>query len=220
MTDQALKICSACYTPKPKNQFERRPDSIDGLRAQCKKCQSGRRGSGRRQDDKGQGQIDVDSNKKKCSSCHHIKPATSFRKCARNKDGRRTQCKDCQKLREDEYREANRELLRQKSRRYWTRRDTVSLRQSQLRFHYRMEPVEYERLHTLQNGLCAICGKPQTANKKFLSVDHDHQTGRVRGLLCFNCNLALGHFQDDLTRLEKAAAYLRRCAEENPNVEL
>jgi len=89
-----------------------------------------------------------------------------------------------------------------------------------LRFLYRLDPVEYERLRTLQNGLCAICGKPPTAKKKFLSVDHDHETGLVRGLLCFNCNLALGHFQDDLTLVEKAANYLRRSAQENGNVEL
>jgi len=220
MTDQGLKICSVCNTPKPKDQFERRPDSIDGRRAQCKQCQSERRGSGRRQSNYEQGRTDLNSGVKECFSCQQIKPLASFRKQARNEDGLRRLCKDCQKPQESRYREADRELLRQKSKRYKSHRDAVSQRHSQLRFLYRLDPVEYERLRTLQNGLCAICGKPPTAKKKFLSVDHDHETGLVRGLLCFNCNLALGHFQDDLTLVEKAANYLRRSAQENGNVEL
>lgn len=220
MTDQALKICSLCCTPKPKDQFERRPDSRDGRRAQCKQCQSERRGSGRRQNDQGQRPINVEDGEKQCPSCFQIKPAASFRKHTRNWDGVRTACKDCQKLRDGKYREANCELLRQKSRRYKTSRNAVLQRHRQLRSLYHMDPVEYERLFTLQNGQCAICGKPPAAKKRFLSVDHDHQTGRVRGLLCFHCNLALGHFQDNPAFLEKATAYLHHTVRGNPDVEL
>lgn len=58
-----------------------------------------------------------------------------------------------------------------------------------------------------QGGVCAICECP---DKKRLSVDHDHQTGKIRGLLCANCNLALGNFKDDPDRLAKAIVYLKR----------
>jgi hypothetical protein len=55
----------------------------------------------------------------------------------------------------------------------------------------------------LQQGGCAICGSPKATH-----VDHDHRTGRVRGVLCFNCNNALGHFDDDPRVLAAAADYL------------
>lgn len=65
-----------------------------------------------------------------------------------------------------------------------------------------------------QNNVCAICGNPETgiypASKKprRLAVDHDHDTNTVRGLLCGPCNMALGLFYDDQTRLQKAIDYL------------
>ena len=65
---------------------------------------------------------------------------------------------------------------------------------------------EYARLSHEQGGKCAICGKQPI--KGSLSVDHDHRTGRVRGLLCHECNLAIGKLQDDVVVLRKAVAYL------------
>jgi hypothetical protein len=59
---------------------------------------------------------------------------------------------------------------------------------------------EYDRLLARQHGVCFFCGKPETADRKTsvikrLSVDHDHETGRIRGLLCIGCNISLGYFQ-------------------------
>ena len=63
-----------------------------------------------------------------------------------------------------------------------------------------------------QAGLCAICARPETAMRggvlKMLAVDHDHATGRVRGLLCFRFNMALGFLDDNRERLSAAQAYL------------
>lgn len=65
---------------------------------------------------------------------------------------------------------------------------------------------------TAQEGLCAICHQPETVKYgdrvKDLAVDHDHETGEVRGLLCNNCNRALGMFGDSAERLLAAARYL------------
>jgi hypothetical protein len=73
---------------------------------------------------------------------------------------------------------------------------------------------EYKRKLVEQNGVCAICENPETTtiNGKMinLSVDHDHETGEVRGLLCTKCNRGLGMFCDDLGYLESATTYLRR----------
>lgn len=59
-----------------------------------------------------------------------------------------------------------------------------------------------------QGGTCAICKSPDPKGKGKFHVDHCHSTGRVRGLLCHACNLALGHMHDDPVRLREAALYL------------
>lgn len=74
--------------------------------------------------------------------------------------------------------------------------------------NYGIDLEGYQDLLDSQGGQCAICGTPPAGQP--LQVDHDHDTGEVRGLLCRNCNLGLGHFQDELSRLRSASAYLER----------
>lgn len=62
-----------------------------------------------------------------------------------------------------------------------------------------------------QGGTCAICGKECDIHRN-LAVDHDHESGKVRGLLCQNCNVGLGHFKDNPALLQQAIDYLRRTA--------
>jgi|SRR5215510_5208771 len=71
---------------------------------------------------------------------------------------------------------------------------------------YGLTPAMIEELRTKQYGLCAICG--YSLGPKF-NVDHDHETGMVRGLLCYPCNTALGKFQESERILLSAIAYLR-----------
>lgn len=75
-------------------------------------------------------------------------------------------------------------------------------------YKYGMTIEDYDRMFAEQNGGCAICGGTPTRTEH-LHVDHDHETGRIRGLLCDSCNLGLGKFRDDPDVLAKAAAYLR-----------
>lgn len=65
---------------------------------------------------------------------------------------------------------------------------------------------EYDVLLERQGGVCAICNRPPGGVR--LAVDHSHETGQVRGLLCFNCNVAIGKLHDDPTLLLRAADYL------------
>lgn len=67
----------------------------------------------------------------------------------------------------------------------------------------------YDALLKSQGGVCAICGRTSTTGRN-LAVDHDHTSGRIRGLLCDSCNGGLGLLQDSEEILEKALAYLRR----------
>ena len=77
----------------------------------------------------------------------------------------------------------------------------------------------YHEMKAAQGGGCAICGKDETRPigkgvrakaPMYLAVDHDHETGEVRGLLCGHCNMGLGHFRDSSALLTKAALYLER----------
>lgn len=71
-----------------------------------------------------------------------------------------------------------------------------------------LELSPYQYLHDIQAGKCAICGiKPQN---KALAVDHDHESFKVRGLLCGSCNGGLGFFKDNPKLLMKATRYLKR----------
>lgn len=71
---------------------------------------------------------------------------------------------------------------------------------------YGLTEEEYQILWNSQGGKCAICGKE---SGKALCVDHDHKTGKVRGLLCDNCNAALGHIHDDPKIAIKIIEYLK-----------
>lgn len=80
----------------------------------------------------------------------------------------------------------------------WTRR----------KCKYGISRNEYDRMHRVQEGKCAICRDlPDEHN---LRVDHDHRSGRVRALLCNNCNAMLGHARDNIRLLEAGAGYLRQ----------
>ena len=72
---------------------------------------------------------------------------------------------------------------------------------------YGLKKEEYEEMFDTQNNSCAICKNVFTEiNKGF--VDHDHKTGKVRGILCTTCNSGLGFFKDDISLLESAIKYL------------
>ena len=68
----------------------------------------------------------------------------------------------------------------------------------------------YNKMLVDQNFCCAICGKHNSNFKKQLSVDHDHETGAVRGLLCHHCNTGIGMFKDNTEILKKATNYLEK----------
>jgi hypothetical protein len=80
-------------------------------------------------------------------------------------------------------------------------------REKRLQAAYGINNTAYQSIFIAQNGVCAICGSAPDEGQN-LHVDHDHESGVVRGLLCFNCNSALGKFGDDIGRLASAIKYL------------
>jgi hypothetical protein len=72
---------------------------------------------------------------------------------------------------------------------------------------YGLRPGEYGKIYLAQGGSCAICRRAKGISKR-LSVDHDHKTGLVRGLLCSSCNKLLGHLRDDVEAARRLVAYL------------
>ena len=76
---------------------------------------------------------------------------------------------------------------------------------------YGLTLEDYDAMLLEQNGGCAICSKEETiSGKGVLSVDHDHKSGKVRGLLCDTCNRGLGHFFDNTEYLTNAVLYLQQ----------
>lgn len=98
----------------------------------------------------------------------------------------------------------------------WRARNPNYEGQFKLKHRYGITPEHYDEMLKIQNSRCAICGKKESAvnygTKKVqkLAVDHCHATGKVRGLLCQDCNRGLGKFHDDLQRLQKAIDYLSK----------
>lgn len=77
---------------------------------------------------------------------------------------------------------------------------------------YGITTADFKERLLAQNGVCAVCLKPETVKRagriRALAVDHDHKTGEIRGLLCNRCNRALGNVQDDPRLLRQMVSYL------------
>lgn len=87
--------------------------------------------------------------------------------------------------------------------------DPEKYRDGRLRYQFGITLDEYRAKESEQEGKCAICGCACPTGRS-LAVDHNHETGEVRGLLCANCNRAIGLLKEDPDRLLAAAAYLLR----------
>ena len=165
-----------------------------------------------------------------CPICKQSKPlnAEHFHRQTANHSGFTSYCKPCQseyiKKRRDSKgetvferlthtnthricrscgQETPNEQMRAKNNKYW--HSNCKSCRSVKRNKYGITPDDYKAMLDDQNGVCWICKK---FDNKALSVDHDHETAKVRGLLCRKCNRALGLFEDDAERLKNAVLYL------------
>lgn len=135
---------------------------------------------------------------KKCPSCQRFLPRDNFYKDKYKSSGLHTYCKFCTKQRAKQDYLLNRDRAIKAARNY------------HLLDRYDLSLDDYNNLAGKQNWKCTCCGDDGALSKRGLHVDHDHETGFIRGLLCSRCNSGLGHFKDSIRRLLKAIDYLQR----------
>ena len=145
---------------------------------------------------------------KTCNRCGISKLSVEFYKNSSSKDGLQGHCKLCHKEYMTDYRRDNREYYLEYVRAYRKRNPDRTL-DSQVR-KYGITGADYKSMLTEQGGICAnsSCTNAESKTGYRLDVDHCHKTGRVRGLLCRDCNLILGHSNDDPEILRGLAIYL------------
>ena len=179
---------------------------------------------------------------KRCTGCTRDLPVVAFARDKNRSDGLQVRCRDCvAQYRAAHYRRrreamgkpvrekvdvpAGRKLCRTcgevKPHSEWHRNATASDglstrckacravqgREGHLKRHYDLTEAERDELIASQGGVCCICLSAPAAH-----VDHCHNTGRVRGVLCFSCNAALGQFKDRPDAIRRAAAYVEGIA--------
>lgn len=138
-----------------------------------------------------------------CSRCKQTKPIELFNRCSRQSSGRRPECVQCRSTwNKKAYSEdpGRRERSREKS----------------IKKIYGITLHDYNEMALKQNFTCQICKKGSTeVDKKYnrvrkLVIDHDHKTGKIRGLLCGPCNRALGGFSEQMETILAAIVYLNK----------
>lgn len=149
-------------------------------------------------------------------TCHHCKKEKALNLFGNSRrDGILTWCKDCRYKAKQDWRERNPDKVKVQSRRsdkkrsYLIKTDPVRYRKyraTQIRIKFGITIEEHDKKLAEQNGVCAICKR---SIEMALCVDHDHVTGKVRGLLCHQCNFVIGNAEDNVNTLESAIKYLQ-----------
>ena len=203
-------FCRNCGQKKSVECFQ--PDSrySDGYQHQCRLCRNEKnrelywrkRPEGRKRNSfgrplsPGEWEEVIAKGKLRCRMCGEEKPLSEYRRHrTRIKLYYYRDCRDCLREREAKQRAPKREKL---------------ARQRHLRRceKYGITEQQYREMQDKQNGRCAICGKPLTKAQQV--IDHDHISGKVRGIVHSHCNLVLGNSREDASVLLGAVRYLRK----------
>lgn len=213
------KKCPDCGELKSRDDFYRNKSAHDGLTSYCKPCWAVR---SRAQRDKTKTATVESPQEKKCPSCGETKPRSEFRADRTKADHLTSACSACISQRSRDYYQRNRDRVRANVKAYQKakpevqakarakRRENGKRRAADVKGKYGLTEAEYAAMIERCGGLCEICGRvPSEVSKKGACVDHCHDSGRVRGILCAPCNSALGSFRDDTEVMERAILYLR-----------
>lgn len=165
----------------------------------------------------------------KCTTCGESKPLSGFKRRKSVSDGHRKQCKECMKKVAAKWPKPSKEKSREHSRRHYykhqekeiqrsssvnrSRKDAIRDKRYQKEYGITLE--DFEAMRAAQGGVCACCGdEEKSIHRKGaainLHVDHCHDTGKVRGLLCTRCNIGIGFLMNDVEIMLKAAIYIEK----------
>ena len=133
---------------------------------------------------------------KRCPICGELKNRSEFGKWKSRKDGLTAYCKNCFNNKNKKWQEENLDKLPTLDQK----------RNSSRKRKFKLSAEDYNKMLVDQNNQCDICKKEIGREA---AVDHCHSTGKVRGLLCRNCNLGLGGFKDNIETIRKAIKYVK-----------
>lgn len=146
-----------------------------------------------------------------CTRCEEEKSITEFYKRKTNKDGLDNTCKSCRKKDyKNWYASQGQKKLKLYGEEYRKRPGVKDMeRNRRLKKTFGIDIEQYNSIFKQQNGKCAICNREENDPRhKFLSVDHNHKTGKIRALLCNLCNKGIGMLKEDINILQSAINYL------------
>lgn len=151
---------------------------------------------------------------KQCTKCKQKLDFDFFGKNKISKDGYTWWCRKCLAAQRREWRNNNKDKAKKYAKEY-RRKNPEKYRNSQMKSVFGITLEDYNKMFKKQKGLCKICGLPETHKNmhgvKGLSIDHNHHSKKIRGLLCNNCNLGIGQLKVDafgILNLQKAIEYL------------
>jgi hypothetical protein len=167
-----------------------------------------------------------------CKSCGCTKSRDEFHKAKREKNGLQFRCKTCDKKWHADRYIRDKEKISEQTKKWkrdnsekvfeistlWKKNNPDRIKSYQritnLRKNFGLEVYEYEKMFKEQNGVCFLCGESEVKRNHLtkellaLAVDHCHEKGTIRRLLCAQCNHGLGFFKDNSELLRKAANYI------------
>lgn len=160
---------------------------------------------------------------KTCAKCKLAKSKSDFGKRSSSKDGLNYYCKNCDSANCKAYYSKNKTKIKLKVLAWqasnkekvnsYKKKNKLNNPDYDLMRTHGVNKKQYDNMFNKQNGCCAVCRINQSEFKRSLAVDHDHKTGKIRGLLCDRCNVALGMVRDSKDVLCKLIIYLEQSEE-------
>jgi hypothetical protein len=166
---------------------------------------------------------------KRCCRCNVVKPSSEFYRRTCSRDGLSGHCKACdlvartaapakakQRDARKRYYHSHKGKFQEKRKAYYaTEKGKACRRRGRLQFYFGITVDQYEEMYARQEGLCAVCGRPEIRKDRSgklsrLAVDHDHSTQAIRSLLCSYCNGLIGRIEKHPELLRGLVAYHRR----------
>jgi hypothetical protein len=197
-----MKKCSKCSKLKELSEFWKDNKAKDGLNSRCKQCTRVAALEYYR--------VHKESRKEYTKEYGRTHKMEAKARSKKYRDFHKIEIKEYTK----EYYKMHKDEINKKCKEY-SKLHKTKRKDQHIKYAYGITSEEYDQIFLEQDGKCKICGIHQNELKRNLAVDHNHMTGKVRGLLCTKCNTVLGLVNDDPVLLIKAEEYLESFMEDD-----